>query len=65
MNPAPRGLMFDYRIDRFGTDGRLESGDSFAAESDEEAKDRAEAADNGYSYELWSGRRLIVKVPAA
>ena len=57
--------MFDYRIDRFGTDGRLESGDSFAAESDEEAKDRAEAADNGYSYELWSGRRLIVKVPAA
>jgi hypothetical protein len=59
-----RDRMFDYRIDRFGNNGRLEGGDGFAAASDEEAKARAEKAARGGAYELWSGRRLVVKVPA-
>ena len=56
--------MTDYRL--YGLDGvnRVASGEWFEAEDDDSAIEVAKTMMDGHDCELWSGTRLVARIPS-
>jgi hypothetical protein len=65
--PSVRGLtgLADYRAYTVGRDGHFIGYEPLVCDDDQQAIEQTKRLMNGYSIELWSGGRFVIKLPAS